>query len=218
MENLAKKVETLQPCLEYGIVQSGGERLYSVLTSFGEVMSEQAVSCLIQPQAGDTVLLSVDVTDNCFILSVLKRELCEKVRTEILFDGDVDLHVRGGGLSLTSDKDMSFASREGLALASRKISVHADKGVATIGKLSFIGKILQSQVKRIKVIANTVENSFRRLTQRMDDSFRFVKEHEEVQSKSARYLVEDTLTMHSKNAVHMAEEIVAINAEQVHLG
>ena len=41
---------------------------------------------------------------------------------------------------------------------------------------------------------------------------------EEVQSGSTRYLVEDTLTMQAKNADHTAEEIVRINAEQVHLG
>ena len=32
-----------------------------------------------------------------------------------------------------------------------------------------------------------------------------------------RYLVEENLTMHSKNAMHVAEELVSINAEQIHL-
>jgi len=218
MQNLAKEIEYSQPCLEYGRILAEGEGCYTVLTSFGEVMSEQAVGCLIRPRMGDKVLLSMDTTDECFILSVLRRNVDENVQTELVFDGQVNLHVKGGGLSLTSDDEMSLASREGLAFASKRISIHADNGKIAIEKLSFIGKVFQSQVKRIKIVANTVENIFRRLTQRLDDSFRFVKEHDEVQSKSARYLVEDTLTMHSKNAVHMAEEIVTINAEQVHLG
>ena len=218
MQNLAKEIEYSQPCLEYGRILTGEEGSYTVLTSFGEVVSDQAVSCLVKPKVGDTVLLSMDTTDDCFILSVLRRDVGEKVQTELVFDGQVNLHVKGGGLSLTSDEKMSIASREKLAFASQKISIHADEGKVTIEKLSFIGRVFQSQVKRIKLIANTVENICRRLTQRLDDSFRFVKEHDEVQSKSARYLVEDTLTMHSKNAVHMAEEIVTINAEQVHLG
>lgn len=218
MQNLAKEVEHHQPCFEYGRILAVEEGSYTVLTSFGEVVSDQAVSCLVKPKAGDTVLLSMDSTDDCFILSVLKRAACESPEMELVFDGQVNLHVKGGGLSLTSDEEMSIASHERLAFASQKISIHADEGKVTIEKLSFIGKVFQSQVKRIKVVANTVENICRRLTQRLDDSFRFVKEHDEVQSKSARYLVEDTLTMHSKNAVHMAEEIVTINAEQVHLG
>jgi hypothetical protein len=216
MQNLAKEIEYSQPCLEYGRILAEGEGCYTVLTSFGEVMSEQAVGCLVRPRMGDKVLLSMDTTDDCFILSVLRRDVGEKVQTELVFDGQVNLHVKGGGLSLTSDKEMSIASHERLAFASQKISIHADEGKATIERLSFIGRVFQSQVKRIKVVANTVENIFCRLTQRLDDSFRFIKEHDEVQSKSARYLVEDTLTMHSKNAVHMAEEIVTINAEQGH--
>jgi len=67
-------------------------------------------------------------------------------------------------------------------------------------------------------VADTVDTVYRRLTERLINAVRFVKEDEEVQTGSTRYLVEDTLTMHSKNAVHMAEEIVTINAEQVHLG
>jgi len=218
MQNLAKETEHPQPCLEYGRILAEGENAYMVLTSFGNVMSEQAVSCLVKPRTGDTVLLSMDTTGNCFILSVLKREACEKARTELVFHGQVNMHIKDGGLSLTSDKDMSLASREGLAFASQEISIHAEKGKAAIERLSFVGKVFRSQVKQINVVAHSVENIFRRLTQRLDDSFRFVKEHDEVQSKSTRYLVENTLTMHSKNAVHMAEEIVTINAEQVHLG
>jgi len=218
MQNLAKETEHPQPCIEYGRILAEGERVYTVLTLFGDVVSEQAVSCLVKPRKGDTVLLSMDTTGNCFILSVLKREACEKTTTELVFNGQVNMHIKDGGLSLTSDKDMNLASREGLAFASQEISIHAEKGKAAIERLSFVGKIFKSQVKQIKAVAHSVENIFHRLTQRLENTFRFVEDHEEIQSRSTRYLVEDTLTMHSKNAVHMAEEIVTINAEQVHLG
>ncbi|RLG68848.1 MAG: hypothetical protein DRO11_08520, partial [Methanobacteriota archaeon] len=80
------------------------------------------------------------------------------------------------------------------------------------------GKIFNLQVKHIKTVSATVENVCKRLTQRLKDSFRFVKDLEEVQTGSTRYLVEDTLNMHSKNTVLMSEEIVTINGEQIHLG
>jgi len=218
MENLAKKIEQPQPCLEYGQVIAGEDGRFIVQTAYGPIQASMAVSCLVQPRAGDSILLSTDGEGDCFILSVLKRGESEDVKNELVFDGQVDLYVKNGGLKITSERDMSLASRENLAFVSKKISAHADKGEAVIERMSFIGKVLQGQVKRIKIVANTVENTFRRLTQRLQDSFRFVKDYEEVQTGSTRYLVEDTLTMHSKNAVHMAEEIVTINAEQVHLG
>jgi len=209
MENLAKKTETTQPVLEYGLVQMDEGPFFVVQTPFGPVLSEQAVGCLVRPIPGDTVLLCMDDAV-CYILSVLKREADEKTRTELSFSGDVDLRVTGGELSVSAERRIAFASN--------KISMVADRGEAVIDKFSFTGRVLRSQVKRILVVANTVENIFRRFTQRLQDSFRFIKDHEEVQTGNTRYLVEDTLTLHAKNANHMAEELVTINAEQIHLG
>jgi len=189
-----------------------------VLTPFGEVVAEKAVSCLVKPEIGDRVLISLDQTGNSFILSVLQRPKHKNPKVDLVFHGDVRLHVKKGGLSLASDDKVSIASQEELAFVSKGVSVHANEGKVKIERLSYIGRILHSQVKRIKVIANTVENTFRRLTQGLENAFRFIREYEEIQSGSTRYLVEDTLTMHSKNAVHMAQEIVTINGEQVHLG
>lgn len=218
MQNVAPQNELVQPVLEYGRVSDEGDRYFTVLTSYGEVVSERAVSCLVHPEAGDTVLLSVDMSGDSFILSVLRRDVEARDKTDILFDGEVNLHVSNGTLSLTSDNGITLGSRGEVACAGQKISLHADEGEATIKNCSFLGTFLHVQAERIKHVADTVDSVFRQWTQRLERAFRFIKDEEEVQSGSTRYLVEDTLTMHSKNAVHMSEEIVTINAEQVHLG
>ncbi len=218
MQNLAKEVEQFQPCLEYGQVVAEDTESFIVQGAYGSVQAVKAASCLIQPKAGDRVLITTDGGAESYILSILKRAESQAPRTRLVFDGQVDLVVQGGGFSVAADSDLTLASREKMALASGKISVHAGSGEAVIEKMSFVAKVFEGQIKRIKVVANTVENIFRRLTQRLQDAFRFVADHEEIQTGSTRYLVEDTLTMNAKNAVHMAEEIVTINAEQVHLG
>jgi len=113
---------------------------------------------------------------------------------------------------------MNLASDGPMALASTKISVHAGVGEAVIERLSVAGRVLQSRIRRIRTVASSVDQTVRRLTQRLRDSFRYVEEQDEVQCGNARYLVEDSLTVQSRNAVHMAEEVVTINADQVHLG
>jgi len=218
MQELAEKIECSQPIMEYGRVQEVGDNFFSVLTSYGDVISERAVSCLVQPKVGDTVLLFMDMSGNVFILSVLKREISENRQTDIVFEGPVNVQVKNGDLSLKSDIGMTIAAGEELSFASQKISVDADEGAAKISRLVFLGAFLDSQIKKVKHVADTVDTVYRRLTERLINAVRFVKEDEEVQTGSTRYLVEDTLTMHSKNAVYMAEEIVTINAEQVHLG
>jgi len=218
MQELASKIENTQPILEYGHISEVNGRHFTVLTSYGEIVTERAVSCLVQPEMGDTVLLSLDMPGNNFILSVLRRDAGKRGETSILFDGEVNLHVNDGNLSLTSDKGITVGSREDVTCVGRKLSVHADEGEVTIKNCSFLGTFLHVQVERFKHVADIADSIYRRWTQRLENAFRFVKEEEEVQTGSTRYLVEDTLTMHSKNAVHMSEEIVTINAEQIHLG
>lgn len=218
MDNLARNLDISYVAMEYGKVVSLKEEAYLVRTDFGEVVSEKAVSCLVQPQEGDVVLLTVGSKGESFILSVLKRKNEKKQKTEITFKGNVSFNIKDGEFSLAADKNISLATNENMMLASDKVSVHANKGEASIEKFSFIGNFFHTQVKRFKMVAISVENICRRFTQRVKDSFRFVEDLDEVQTGSARYLVKDTLTMQSKDAVHMAEEIVTINAEQIHLG
>jgi hypothetical protein len=204
-----KTRQCVQPYLEYGsVVEEGDPSL--IETTTGTYQSKRALSCLVNPRRGDTVLISFDSAGNCFVLSVLEGSPLRECGQEMTLDGDVNLHVRKGSLTLSAD--------EGISLASKRFSMAAKIGEATFETFSFLGSALSAQIGSIRTIAGKVENVFQRLTERLIDVFRFVKDHEEIQTGSTRYLVETNLTMHSKNAMHVAEEIVTINAEQVHLG
>jgi hypothetical protein len=138
--------------------------------------------------------------------------------TILQFDGQVHLNVRGGGLRLTADETLSFASREKIMLASPALEMDANKGTVRIENMSFFGKFLFSQIEKMKVVADAMDSVFRRVVQRMTSSYRYVEEHEEIQSASTRILVDGTLTMQTKNTMHIAEGHIKIDAEQIHLG
>jgi hypothetical protein len=218
MHHLADRNEQTLPWLEYGEVAAEAVTDFTVCTSFGAVKARAAAGCLVRPQTGDRVLISTDGDAESYVLSVLERAAGLESPTRLEFHGDVDIHAQNGGLSLTADRDVIVASEDRLALASRKLSVHASVGEAVIERVSLTGRMLRSRIRRIRTVAGSVEQTVRRLTQRLQDSFRYVEDQDEVQCKNARHLVEDTLTVQSRNAVHMAEEVVTINAEQVHLG
>jgi len=209
MPKVLKIKESPQPYLEYGSVTEEGRRLI-VETSRGSYTAQKAVSCLVAPQEGDSVLVSFDDNGNCFILSILMRSPLTESRNELFFEGDMNLHVRKGSLSISAD--------EGVTLASERLSLAAKTGEATFEKFSFLGSAISAQVETIRAVAGKVETIFQRLTERLIDAFRFVKDHEEIQTGSTRYLAETNFTVHSKNAMHVAEEIVTINAEQIQLG
>ncbi|MFA5182013.1 MAG: DUF3540 domain-containing protein [Syntrophales bacterium] len=209
MQMPLKMKESAQPYLEYGMVVEEGEML-RVETALGSYPALKAASCLMRPRQGDSVLAAFDAEGVCFILSVLMQNQAAGQGNEIILEGDASLHVRRGGLTISADDEVSVVSE--------KLSLTAGTGSATFGECSFIGKTLSAQFASIKTVAGKVENIFQELTEKLIDAFRFVKDHEEIQTGSTRYLVEENLTMHSKNAMHVAEEIVTINAGQVHLG
>jgi len=218
MDNLAQKNQYAQPVLEYGVVASAREKTLLVFTDMGCQEAIAAAGCIIKPEKGDIVILSVDGTGKSYILSVLERTDSLHQETTLQFDGQVHLNVRGGGLRLTTDEALSFASREKMILASPQIEVDANEGTVSIEKMSFIGKIFQAQIEKIKIVADTIDSIYRRAVQRLTSSYRYIEEHEEIQSASTRMLVDGTLTMQTKNTMHIAEGHIKIDAEQIHLG
>ncbi len=218
MENLATKMETSQPGLEYGQVAAAEDGCFAVRGPWGLVRAQVAASCVVQPCPGDRVLVVSGTGREAYILAVLRKGAQSQGRTNLVFEGQVDFQVKDGGLKLTAATDLTLASGARTALVADKLTLHATRADAVIERISLAARVFKGQVRRIRTVAGSVENVFRRLTQRLKDSFRFVEDQDEVQAGSARYLVDDTLTMNSKNAVHMAEEIVTINAEQIHMG
>lgn len=216
MDNLAEKKEYAQPVLEYGIVAAAREEGFLVLVDTACREASLAVSCIVRPEKGDVVLLSMD-SGKVFILSILERPGEQQART-LQFDGQVDMQVKNGGFRLTADDSLYFSARETMAMASRQIEIDALEGNARIEKMSYAGRIFHSQVEKMKMIADAVDSIFRRVVQRVTSSYRYVEEHEEIQSASTRMLVDGTLTMQTKNTMHVAEGHIKIDAEQIHLG
>lgn len=208
MHNAAQRMEAASPVLEYARVRAVSGDHAVLRAAFGEIRAERAAGCLLAPRPGDLVLASVDADGGAFVLSVLTREA--KAPGEIDYPGDLRLRAQGD-LRLDAGGDAGLSAGETLTLAARE-------GDAAFEKVSILAKTGSVRLKSLTMMAGAVEQFFSRLTQRLTNSVRLVEEHEEVQAKSARYLTEDTLTMHSKNALHIAEEVVKIDAGEVHLG
>lgn len=210
MNIAAKKMDSAQPVLEYGVIEAPCEgKAFRVVTETGTMEASVAVSCFITPVQGDVVLLSLDDSGCCYILSILERPQAAQGQTELSFAGDVSLAVRGGSMSITSDEALSIASGE--------FELNAHQGTVCIDKVSFFGGVVENHIARLKIVAEAVDSIVRRAVQRFTSSYRYVEEHEEIQSASTRMVVDGTLTMHTKNTMHIAEGHVKIDAEQIHL-
>lgn len=207
MDNLARKLDATGPVLEYGTVVSAGDGV-AVATPFGEVTARRAASCLVRPEAGDSVLLSVDDRGGAWVLSVLIR--AGAAPTPLELEGDAVLRIRGGGLTIAPDTE--------LACVTGRAALHAGVAEVTVDKVSLTARLFSSQVERVKRVAGTVDDISREFTRRVVNYFRFTTENEERQARSSRQLVDETMTIHSRNTVIVSEEHVKIDGELIHMG
>ncbi|MFH1983892.1 MAG: DUF3540 domain-containing protein [Pseudomonadota bacterium] len=218
MENLALKTEDIWPSLAYGRVTAKCEEDYTAITPTGPCTALLALSCVVAPEPGDRVLLSQDTGGASHILAVIDRPGGSQQGVTLGFDGPVSVDVKRGGFSVAAETDVTMTARRRITLATAGIDISADTGEVRIGTLSFLGKALTSQIKRVKMVAHAVDAIFRRSVQRMTTSYRYVEEHEEIQSASTRMLVDGTLTLQTQTTLHTAEGHIKIDAEQIHLG
>ncbi|MGA1846954.1 DUF3540 domain-containing protein [Deferribacter abyssi] len=218
MKCLTKEFQTSSTWLEYGkVVLKGDNNRFLITTSNGEFFAEKAVSCIIEPEIGDNVLISINDDGNTFILSILQRE-SDKKKNDIILSGDINIISKEGNVNIKAQTGIEISTYENLTFTSNSVEMNAQSSKIIVNRLSFVGKIFYGQIKTIKMVCASAEQIIGRLTQKLQNCFNFVKEHHEIQAGSSRYLVEETLTVQSKNAVHQAEEVLTINGEEVHLG
>ncbi len=217
MSQPIERTNSLQPSLEYGTLQFGMDKdQFAVILPYGQVTAQQSASCLLTPMEGDFVLVSVDLEGACYILSVLERTL-ENSPSTISVPGDCVIESGSGSVELRAASNLVLSAADEIEVTGGKISMHADIAELCISKISVLGRVLHAQFKRITTMATSIEQSMKRLTQRMESTERFVAEHEEIQTGSTRYLVEETLTTHAGNTLNISEDLHTMHAEQIHM-
>ncbi len=99
-----------------------------------------------------------------------------------------------------------------------KVALQSTEVEVAAGSVSLTSHIFTSYIERVKNVAGTVDDISHEFTRRVNNYFRFTKEHEDCQAESRRQLVDETMTIHSKNTVIVSEEHVKIDGELIHMG
>jgi hypothetical protein len=214
--NLTKKRGLGKAQLELGRVEQALDGGWLVRTDAAMIVTTRAAACLLEPAAGDLVLLSYGPKAEAYVLSVLERPA--GTAGTLSYEGDLTLAATKGRLNLTAAEGLAISSDKDLAVAAERITVAAQSGEARIGVFTTISRFLQTQAEQISVAAEAWDAIIHRMTQRLGFNQRFVSETEEVQAASMRQLVEGTMTIHAKNTNVVAEEHVKVDAGQIHLG
>uniref|UniRef100_UPI00261D7275 DUF3540 domain-containing protein n=1 Tax=uncultured Shewanella sp. TaxID=173975 RepID=UPI00261D7275 len=145
----------------------------------------------------------------------------------ILVQSDASQGVlsHGGKLSLQAQGALHFKGQqilneasEQLHLSAPEVSVHSDEMALHTQSVLVSASKAQVVTKAISLAADKVEHVVGLMMQKLGESFRVIKGHDEKQSGSSRHMVEKEAVTHAKNVITSAEKQMIMEAEKIHLG
>ncbi len=219
MQALAQNTETCEQAYRiFAVVASCEANGDYVLRSEHGVIdnARQALSCLIQPAVDDRVLVETQMDGEAYITAILDR--AGDAMPELKVQGGLQLRVEGGALQILSEQGIELTTLKSISMTSEQLDLRADEGNVFLGRMSYMGKQLMSQVEKISVLGVVMDFIVERVTQRSKSSHRVIEEMEYMRSRQLDYRASHNMQLHGKNTLLTAEELVKLDADQIHLG
>jgi hypothetical protein len=216
MDNLAIRHLSANADQAYAKVVSQVDTFYSVETESGLYRVRRALSCVVQPEVNDLVLVSLSSLGGGYILAVLERE--QGAKATLSFDADVDIKTDEGSLSIASKQGIDLASPEEINLVSSSLGISSSKAEINIGRLTFLGSFFEGSLETVKLLARTFDSITDRFFRRTKRSYRFVEDTDQVKTGSLNYIADKSLMLRGTFSQMTAKEDVHIDAERINIG
>jgi uncharacterized protein DUF3540 len=215
VNNLARKLEDDLVFQYVGAVARVRGDAIVIRTATSEVEARRGASCLLEPRAGDRVLVCEHGVER-YVLAILTRE--DEGRSTLAVDGDVEVRVRSGRFVVAAQEGVEIVSGKDVSVVSGTLDVNAVDGNVALRRLTFVGTLVQAEIEKIKLLAERLDSVVERVAQRVKRSYRTVEETDQVKAERIDYAAKKTMSLHAENALVTAEELVKIDGEQIHVG
>jgi hypothetical protein len=199
-----------------GHVIGAGPEGYAVRTDCGVLIARRAVSCLVDPEPGDTVLVSGQSADEGYIIAVLERTVDGPLR--MTFRGNTNISVEGGSIAIAAIEGVHLSAGALLNVSSDELTIRARRATVLVECLTAIGKELSATMGRIRAIGNVFESVVERLFMSAKHSLRSVEGVDQVRSGVIDYRADQLMSLRGANVLATARELVKFDGEQIHLG
>ena len=180
------------------------------------VEARRAKGCLVEPEVGDTVLVARS-DDGSFVLSVLVGANPER-GSVVAVEGDLTLRSSSGRVAVVGNEGVSVTSGAEVAVNAPSLVARTMTASLFADTLSYLGRRVEAQVDRVKVVGQALETAIDRVSSRVKHSFRTIEEIERVKAGELHVDVDATLNLHGKNTLMTAEKLVKLDGEQISLG
>jgi hypothetical protein len=216
MGNPARKIESREAFQEVGEVVAAEGARFDVRADHGVLRARRAVSCLVEPEVGDVVLLSSTAGGGSYILAILERE--EGAATALRLDGDLSIALPRGRFTVAAQEGVDLVSAESLSITAGSVHVSAVDGEIALERLTVLSTHVRAELERVKLLAGSLDAAVERLSLHAKRSYRTVEELDQVRAEQIDYTAEKIMNLHGKNTLVTADELVKLDAAQIHVG
>ena len=199
--------------LVYADVKGGNAPLFMVQTAQGVFTATCAVSCLVQPESGDKVLVSSNGQEH-YILAVLARTDSSIV---LNFSGETRFQS-DGPLTLQSEQGVTVASSNSVNLTAHNLQLTAIQTQISAQSLGVTAPTLKADHDEVEFRARTVTTWAQRLFQHADTVVRWVEGVETAHIGQLVKHVRQAYLLNAQNTVITARGDVKIDGERIHMG
>jgi hypothetical protein len=199
-----------------GIAVECGPDGIRVDTGEGVFLAHRALSCLIEPIAGDRVLVAGDLSTDIFVIAVLERRKSSPIRISV--NGDLAVGVTNGRFAVAAAHGIDLVSAGDLGLTAAEFTVRAPEGHLFFGHLSYLGHKIFAQIEGMKLVGGFLDAVLERISHKVKRSYRVVEELDLVRSEQIDYRAAKNMSLRGQNALVTAKDLVKIDGDQIHLG
>jgi hypothetical protein len=162
------------------------------------------------------VLLVTDTEGDDFVLAVLVR--AGLGGAQLTLPADTDMQTQGGTLKISGRDGLALQSAHQVSVLAPQLQVSALQGDVTIHHLSIVGEAWRSCIDTVKTVGRSFDSVLERCHARVSRSYRQVEELDQVKAGQIDYQADTSLQLHGKYALVTAQELVKMDADQIHLG
>jgi hypothetical protein len=218
MQATARKINAIQEpssWVEMGTVTGVEASVFVVRTSTGaSVDAAVAASCLVRPAEGDLVALLPVPAKGHYIVAILERASGEGLALSA-----------PGGLTVSVPKGRFTVAAEGIDLVGKEVALHGQKTTVDAQTLRFsfremaaFGAEVWLNADTFKLAGRFASAVFESVMVRAARSYRVISELEHMTGRQLSYTVSETVSVHGKNNLVTAEDLVKVDGQQIHVG
>ena len=217
MRNLAtKKIQTDTATELAGYVATAAGGVFAIRADGATIEAKRAASCLLEPEAGDRVLVAVIGDGTAYVLAVLER--AGDTPATLSVDGDCAIRLPSGQLQVTTAGGVGFVSAGPISMTTPMLEVKAVEGRFGLGRLAVAGKELFAEFATAKTTLGALDAVADRVMQKAKRVYRFVEEFDQLRAKRIDYTAEQSMHLHGENTLMTADSLVKFDGEHIHMG